>query len=106
MATHQSAAELAKSWKSDPCCNGVACPYTPVRISSPEDTEQLRMKYEHREAIFGMCIVAIIVVGALGCMALRIPGGKEIVLAAISFQVGYKIKNARKAAASRRPPRA
>ena len=107
MASRKSAAELAKSWKSDPRWHGVAGPYTPdipVRISSPEETEQLRMKYEHREAIFGMCIAAIIVLGALGCMAVRIPGAETIVLAVISFLAGYKMKGAHKTVASRRRP--
>ena len=74
----------------------------PVRINSTEDSEQLRMKYDHREAIFGMCIVAIIVVGALGCMAVRIPGAETVVLAVISFLAGYKMNGARKTVASRR----
>jgi hypothetical protein len=60
------------------------------------------MTHEHRESMFGMSIVAIMVIGGLGCMAAGIPGGKEIVLAVLSFSAGYGIKKGTGKPASRR----
>ena len=73
------------------------------RRNSPEPTEQLKLTLAYREAIFGKCIVAGIVVGALFCMVLRISGGEQIVLAVIGFLAGagYRMNTAPKPAASR-----
>jgi hypothetical protein len=62
-------------------------------VRSTEKTEQLKVKYAHREAMFRMGIVAIIVVGALVCMAHHIPGGEKTILAAIGLLAAYKTKD-------------
>ena len=43
MAAHQSAAELAKSWKTDPRWNGIERPYTPEDVVRLRGT--LRIEY-------------------------------------------------------------
>jgi hypothetical protein len=57
-----------------------------------DETEQLRVKCSHAEVMFGMGIVAVMVIGGLGCMAAGIAGGKEIVLAVLGFLAGYGIR--------------
>jgi hypothetical protein len=68
-------------------------------------TERLQMRYCHVEALVGMAIVAITVIGGICCMAFGVPGGKEIVLAVLSFSAGYGIQRSSKRATARRPRR-
>lgn len=45
-------------------------------------------KRQHRERLLGMAILLAVIVGGLCFMALGVPGGQPIVIAAVSYLVG------------------
>jgi len=61
-----------------------------------EEIERLQMRYCHVEALAGLAIIGATVIGGISCMALGIPGGKEIVLAVLGFSAGYGIQKSNK----------
>jgi len=61
----------------------------------PGENEQLRVNYGHKETMVGMGIVAVVCVGGIVCMVAGIPGGEQIVLAAVGVLGAYAIKGAR-----------
>jgi hypothetical protein len=52
---------------------------------------QVRLRYVHREKLFTMYVLAVVVVVGLCFMAAGVPGGRELVLGGTSYFAGQKV---------------
>jgi hypothetical protein len=81
-----------------------AAPKGIYRYQSLDSVELRRLEYGHRETIIALCIVAVLAVGGLICMAKGIEGGQAIIVAVLSFLAGYWVGGAVSKKSSRRSP--